>query len=139
MALWIFTSKILAGEPVELFNQGRMRRDFTYVDDVVAGVLAALDAPPADDGAVKPGGSVAPHRLYNLGNNRSEELLRLVGLIEAACGRKAELALLPMQPGDVVETYADIADAARDLGYRPATTIDDGVPLFVDWFQSYRR
>ena len=139
MALWIFTQKILNGEPVALFNQGRMRRDFTYIDDIVAGVLAALDAPPPDDGAVKPGGSVAPHRLYNLGNNRAEELTRVVGLIEAACGRKAERALLPMQPGDVVETYADIADATRDLGYRPSTTIDTGVPLFVDWFTAYRR
>jgi UDP-glucuronate 4-epimerase len=139
MAMWIFTKKIRAGEPIELFNQGRMRRDFTYIDDIVAGVLAALDAPPADDGAVKAGGSVAPHRLYNLGNNRSEELMRLVGLIEAACGRKAELALLPMQPGDVAETYADITDAARDLGYRPSTTIDRGVPSFVDWFTAYRR
>ena len=139
MAMWIFTKKILAGEPIELFNQGRMRRDFTYIDDIVAGLLAALDNPPADDGAVKAGGSIAPHRLYNLGNNRSEELMRLVGLIEAACGRKAELALLPMQPGDVAETYADITDAARDLGYRPSTTIDRGVPLFVDWFTAYRR
>ncbi len=139
MAMWIFTRKILAGEPIQLFNHGRMRRDFTYIDDIVAGVIAALDNPPADDGALKPGGSHAPHRLYNLGNNRSEELMRLVSLLEEACGRKAALELLPMQPGDVAATYAEIADAARDLGYRPATTIDSGVPRFVDWFMSYGR
>jgi UDP-glucuronate 4-epimerase len=139
MAMWIFARKILAGEPIQVFNHGRMRRDFTYIDDIVAGVIAALDNPPADDGALKPGGSHAPHRLYNLGNNRSEELMRLVSLLEEACGRKAALELLPMQPGDVAETYADIADAARDLGYRPATTIDSGVPRFVDWFMSYGR
>ncbi len=102
-------------------------------------MLAALDSPPPDDNAVKAGGSVAPHRLYNLGNNRSEPLLRLVEAVEAACGRKAELILLPMQPGDVAETYADIEDAARDFGYRPRTAIDEGVPRFVDWYQSYRR
>ena len=139
MAMWIFARKILAGEPIELFNHGRMRRDFTYVDDIAAGVVAALDNPPPDDDSEKAGGSAAPHCLYNLGNNRSEELMRLVSLLEAACGRKAELAMLPMQPGDVAETYADIEDAARDLGYRPATTIDEGVPRFIDWFKTYRR
>jgi len=139
MAMWIFTERVLAGQPIPLFNQGRMRRDFTFIDDIVAGVLAALDRPPPDDGAVKPGGSVAPHRLYNLGNHRPEELLRLVSLIEAACGRPAELALSPMQPGDVAETYADIEDAARDLGFSPSTGIESGVPKFVDWFTSYRR
>ena len=139
MAMWIFTRKILAGEPIEVFNHGRMRRDFTYIEDIVAGVLAALDRPPADDGAVKAGGSVAPHRLYNLGNHRSEELMRVIGLLEAACGRKAELALLPMQAGDVAETFADIEDATRDLGYRPSTRIDDGVPRFVDWFMTSQR
>jgi UDP-glucuronate 4-epimerase len=139
MAMWIFARKILAGEPIQVFNHGRMRRDFTFIDDIVAGVIAALDRPPADDGAPKPGGSPAPHRLYNLGNNRSEELMRVVSLLEAACGRQAELELLPLQPGDVAETYADIKDAARDLGYRPATTVETGIPRFVEWFTAYGR
>jgi UDP-glucuronate 4-epimerase len=107
-----------------------MRRDFTYIDDIVAGTISALDHPPADDGA-------APHRLYNLGNHRSERLLDLIAAIERACNRKAELVFEPMQPGDVAETFADIEASTRDLGYRPATTIEDGVPRFVDWFRHY--
>ena len=137
MAPWLFTSAILEGRPIQVFNQGRMRRDFTYVDDVVAGVLAALDRPPQDDGAAKPGGSVGPHAIYNIGNNRAEELGRFIELIEQACGRAAIRDLQPMQPGDVPETYADIADAARDLGFAPATTLDEGVPRFVDWYRNY--
>ena len=137
MAMWIFTEKILAGEPIELFNHGRMRRDFTYVDDIVAGVLACLDRPPPDDGAEKAGGSTAPHRLYNLGNSRAEELTRLIALIEAACGRKATLELRPLQPGDVPETFADISAIQRDVGFAPTTPIDAGVPRFVDWYRGY--
>jgi UDP-glucuronate 4-epimerase len=137
MAMWIFTRKILAGQPIEVFNHGRMRRDFTYVDDIVAGVIAALDNPPPDDGAPKAGGSLSPHRIYNLGNNRSEDLMRLISLLEQACGRPAERVMLPMQPGDVAETYANITDAVRDLGYSPATAIDAGVPRFVDWYRRY--
>jgi UDP-glucuronate 4-epimerase len=139
MALWIFTRDILAGTPIQVFNHGRMRRDFTYIDDIVAGVLAALDAPPADDGEEKPGGSFAPHRLYNLGNSRAEDLLRVIGLIETACGRKAELELVPIQPGDVPETFADIDPIRRDLGFAPTTPIDLGVPRFVDWYRGYSR
>ena len=138
MAIWIFTRKILAGEPIPVFNQGRMRRDFTYIDDVVRGVLAALDAPPPDDGAEKPGGSHGPHRLYNIGNSRSEELLRMIAVLEAACGRKAELELVEMQPGDVPETFADIGAIQRDLGFTPATAIEAGIPRFVDWYRGYR-
>ena len=138
MAMWLFTDAVLAGRPIRLFNDGRMRRDFTYIDDIVAGLVAALDRPPADDGAVKPGGSVAPHTIYNIGNHRSEELLRVVALIEAATGRSAERVLLPMQPGDVPETFADIDAIARDLGYAPTTSIDAGVPAFVDWFRQYK-
>ena len=137
MAMWIFTKAILAGEPIEVFNHGRMRRDFTYIDDIVAGVIASLDRPPPDDGAEKPGGSVAPHRIYNIGNNRSEELMRLIGLLEQACGRKAELRMLPLQPGDVEATYADIGAIRNDLGFEPSTPIDLGVPRFVDWYRSY--
>ena len=137
MAMWLFTKAILAGEPVKLFNQGKMRRDFTYIDDIVAGVLAAADSPPGDDGAQKPGGSKAPHALYNIGNNQAEELMRLVEVLEAALGRKAEVEMLPAQPGEVIETCADISEIRRDLGYEPRTSIEEGVPRFVDWYKSY--
>ena len=139
MMPWLFTAKILAGEPIPVFNHGRMQRDFTFIDDIVAGVIATLDGPPADDGAVKAGGSVAPHAIYNIGNNRSEPLLRFIELLEQACGRKAEIELLPMQPGDVERTFADIEAIQRDFGYRPTTPIDAGIPRFVDWFKSYNR
>jgi UDP-glucuronate 4-epimerase len=137
MAPWLFTEAILKGEPINVFNHGKMRRDFTYVDDIVTGVIAAMDRPPADDGRVKPGGSVAPHAIYNIGNNQSEELGRFIEVIEEACGRTAEKVMLPMQAGDVPATYADIDDIARDLGYRPTTPIDVGIPAFVDWYRSY--
>jgi UDP-glucuronate 4-epimerase len=137
MAMWMFTRDILAGRPIAVFIHGRMRRDFTYIDDIVAGVIACLDRPPADDGAAKAGGSTAPHALYNLGNSRPEELMHLIGLIEAACGRKAELEMLPMQPGDVPATYADIEATQRDLGFAPATPLERGVPRFVDWYRGY--
>jgi len=137
MALWIFTQKILAGQPIPVFNHGDMHRDFTYIDDIVSGVVAALDHPPADDGAAKAGGSVAPHALYNIGNHRSEKLTSLIEAIEAAAGRKAEVELLPMQPGDVPRTFADIGAIQRDLGYAPTTTIAEGVPRFVHWYREY--
>lgn len=137
MAMWIFTRKILAGEPIPVFNHGKMRRDFTYIDDIVSGVVASLDNPPPDDGTEKAGGSVAPHRLYNIGNHRAEELMRMIGLIEHACGRKAQVELLPIQPGDVPETFADIGPIRNDLGFAPTTAIDRGVPLFVQWYRDY--
>ena len=137
MAIWLFTEAVLAGRPIRVFNDGQMQRDFTYVDDAVAGVVAALDRAPADDGIGKPGGSRAPHAIYNLGNNRAEPLGRLIDLIEQASGRTAIRDLQPMQPGDVPATYADIADAARDLGFTPSTGLDDGVPRFVDWYRGY--
>lgn len=132
MAMWIFTRKILAGEPIDVFNHGEMHRDFTYIDDIVAGILAALDAPPVDDG----GG--APHRVYNLGNSRSEALLDMIAVLERACGRSAEINLLPLQPGDVPDTFADIEATRRDLGFEPKTTIEEGVPRFVDWYRDYQ-
>ncbi|MBJ7498537.1 MAG: GDP-mannose 4,6-dehydratase [Sphingopyxis sp.] len=135
MALWKFTANILAGRPIDVYNRGDMKRDFTYVDDIVAGVIASLDNPPADDGAEKTGGFTTPHRLYNIGNNRPEPLMDLIGEIERACGRKATLNLLPMQDGDVYETFADIEAIQRDLGYAPRTGIAVGVPEFVDWFR----
>lgn len=137
MAVWKFTDAILNGRPIAVYNQGRMQRDFTYVDDIVAGVLAALDRAPADDGAAKPGGSISPHAVYNLGNHRSEELGRLIDLIEAACGREAMRDFQPMQPGDVLATYADIADARRDLSFEPLTSIEVGIPAFVQWYRDY--
>jgi UDP-glucuronate 4-epimerase len=137
MAPWLFTEAILKGEPIKVFNHGKMRRDFTYIDDIVSGVIAALDMPPADDGAAKPGGSVAPHAIYNIGNNQSEELGRFIEVVEVACGRTAEKIMLPMQPGDVPATYADINDMSRNLGYRPTTPIDAGIPAFVEWYRAY--
>jgi len=137
MMMWIFTQKILAGEPIPVFNQGEMARDFTYIDDIIAGVIAALDNPPADDGEQKAGGSAKPHRLYNIGNNRSERLMKVVGLLEEACGRKAVIDFQPMQPGDVPATYADITAISQDLGYAPTTDITKGVPSFVRWYRDY--
>jgi UDP-glucuronate 4-epimerase len=139
MMLWNFTRRILAGEPIPVFNHGEMWRDFTYVDDIVAGVVAALDSPPADDGEAKAGGSVKPHALYNIGNSKSEHLMRVVELLEEACGKKAEVELLEMQAGDVERTYADISAIATDLGYAPTTSIEEGVPRFVEWYREYHR
>jgi UDP-glucuronate 4-epimerase len=133
MAYYIFADAIAAGRPITLFNQGRMRRDFTYVDDVVAGVLAALDRPPpADDGS-------PPHRVYNLGNNEPVELGRFVRALEDAMGRRAEVRLAEMQPGDVEETYADIEATSRDLGWRPTTPVEEGLRRFVAWHGGWHR
>ena len=137
MAMWIFTRALYAGEPLPLYNGGEMRRDFTYIDDIVRGVVACLDGPPADNGTVKAGGSTAPHAIYNIGNSRSEDLMRVVELLEAATGRKALIDPQPMQPGDVKETFADISAIERDHGFQPSTTIDQGVPRFVAWYRNY--
>jgi UDP-glucuronate 4-epimerase len=137
MMPWIFTGKILRGDPIPVFNNGEMSRDFTYIDDIVSGVVASLDRAPADDGAPKPGGSVAPHAIYNIGNNRPESLMKVIGVIEEACGRKAILDMQPMQPGDVPRTYADIDAIQRDLGYAPTTPVEVGFPAFVQWFKAY--
>lgn len=131
MAIYIFTKAILAGEPIHLFNGGDMRRDFTFIDDIVQGVLAALDKPP--QGA--PG--KPPHRLYNLGNSRVEPLTRVVELIEGLLGKKAKVIDEPMQPGDVKETYADIAASERDLGFSPTTPLDVGLPKFIEWYRAH--
>lgn len=137
MAMWLFTDRILNGQPIDIFNHGEMKRDFTYIDDIVAGVIACADNPPPDDGRLKAGGSVSPHRIYNIGNNRPEKLMRLVEVLEDACGRRAERRFLPMQAGDVHETYADIDAIQSELGYRPVTGIEAGVPRFVDWYKAY--
>jgi UDP-glucuronate 4-epimerase len=137
MAMWIFVKALYAGEPLPLFNGGEMRRDFTYIDDIVSGVVACLDGPPRDDGEVKAGGSTSPHAIYNIGNSRSEDLMRLVELLEQETGRKALLDPKPMQVGDVRETFADISAIERDHGFVPATSVDEGVPRFVAWYKEY--
>ena len=137
MAMWIFTKAILEGRPIIVFNHGEMRRDFTYIDDVVAGVVACLDHAPADTGEAHAGGSGSPHAIYNIGNNRSERLVDLIDLIERACGREAVRDLQPMQPGDVPATFADIEAIRRDLGFEPRITVDVGVPRFVRWYREY--
>jgi len=139
MMMWIFTQKILAGQPIPVFNHGDMYRDFTYIDDIVSGIIACLDNPPPDDGQPKAGGSLKPHRLYNIGNHRSEHLMKVVEILEAECGRKAEIDFQPIQPGDVRETFADIDAIAGDLGYAPTTSIEAGVPKFVRWYRDYHQ
>ena len=128
MAPMLFTRAILAGEPIRVFNHGEMWRDFTYIDDVVDGVVRALDRPAAGS---------PPHRLYNLGNHKSEKLTDFIATIEQALQRKAVVKLEPMQPGDVPATYADIEASRRDLGFAPATQLADGIPKFVDWYKDY--
>ena len=132
MALFIFTKAILAGEPIQVFNNGEMARDFTFIDDVVKGTLSALDTPP-------PIGRGPPVRIYNIGNHKSEPLMHMIEILEQAIGRKAEIKFAPMQPGDVPETYADIAAAQQDLGFSPSTPITEGIPKFVDWFRQYHK
>jgi UDP-glucuronate 4-epimerase len=137
MAMWIFTKALFAGEPLPLFTGGEMRRDFTFIDDIVRGVIACLDSPPADDGEPKAGGSTCPHALYNIGNSRSEDLMRVIELLERETGRKALLEPKPMQAGDVKETFADISAIERDHGFAPGTSIDEGIPRFVAWYRDY--
>jgi UDP-glucuronate 4-epimerase len=142
MALFLFTRAILAGEPIDVYNNGRMQRDFTYIDDIVEGVVRVLDRPaspnPAWSGdAPDPGTSAAPYRLYNIGNHQPVELLQFIAAIEAALGRTAEKRFLPMQPGDVPATYADIADLTRDHGFAPTTPIEEGIRRFVAWYRDY--
>ena len=132
MAAYLFTRAIFADEPIRLFNAGDMRRDFTYVDDIVRGVVAALDRPPGDGGPDAP-----PHRVYNLGNNRAEHLRDFIAAIERATNKKATLVAEPMQPGDVRATLADITASERDLDFRPSTSIDVGIPNFVAWYRAY--
>lgn len=142
MALFLFTRKILAGEPIDVFNHGRHSRDFTYIDDIVEGVIRSLDRVPAADPnhdpmAPTPASSSAPYRVYNIGSHRPIELLRYIEVLEDCLGRKAQRRLLPMQPGDVPDTYADIQSLQRDTGYSPATPIEVGVRRFVDWYRAY--
>ncbi|MEY2942044.1 MAG: hypothetical protein RLY97_58 [Pseudomonadota bacterium] len=137
MMMWIFTKAIMQGTPIPVFNNGDMYRDFTYIDDIISGVVACLDTPAPDDGAAKAGGSTKPHRLYNIGNHRSEHLMRVVEILEGECGKKAIIDYQPMQPGDVRQSFADIDAISNDLGYKPTTSIDVGVPNFVRWYKEY--
>jgi UDP-glucuronate 4-epimerase len=144
MAMFLFTQSILAGRPINVFNHGRMQRDFTYIDDIVEGVLRTLDRPAApnpDWSGAKPdpSSSLAPYRLYNIGNHQPVELLRLIEIIETWLGRVAVKNFLPLQPGDVPATYADVADLKRDIGFEPGTPIEDGVRRFVEWYRAYYR
>jgi UDP-glucuronate 4-epimerase len=129
MAAYIFATKILAGEPIEVFNNGEMWRDFTYIDDIVSGILAAVAHPPSGP---------RPWRVYNLGNNRSEKLTDYIAEIEKAIGKKAIITFKPLQPGDIARTAADIAASERDLGFRPTTSIYEGIPRFIAWLRSYQ-
>jgi UDP-glucuronate 4-epimerase len=142
MAMWIFAKSILADQPIALFNHGNMRRDFTYVDDVVEAVVRLVDRPAAPNpqwsgDRPDPATSSAPYRIYNIGNNQPVELLHVVAELEKCLGKKARRELLPMQPGDVPETYADVDDLIRDVGFRPSTPVETGIRNFVDWYRAY--
>ena len=142
MALFLFTKKILAGEPIDVFNHGHHTRDFTYVDDIVEGVIRTLDRVPGPDPAYDPlaptpASSLAPYRVYNIGNHQPVQLLRYIEVLEDCLGRKAEKRLLPMQPGDVPDTEADVEALRRDTGYSPATPIETGVRRFVEWYRAF--
>jgi UDP-glucuronate 4-epimerase len=142
MAMWIFTRAVLEGKPIPLFNHGKMRRDFTYVDDVVEPVVRLIEKPAAPDPSWSgerpdPSRSAAPWRIYNIGNNQPTDVPQVVSLIEKVLGRTAQREMLPMQPGDVPETYADVDDLMRDVGFRPATPIAEGIARFIAWYREY--
>ena len=142
MALFLFTRRILAGEPLDVFNHGHHTRDFTYIDDIVEGVIRTLDRIPAADPdfdplTPNPASSTAPYRVYNIGSHRPIQLLRYIEVLEECLGRKAELRMLPLQPGDVPDTYADVQALQRDTGYTPSTPVEVGVRRFVEWYRGF--
>ncbi|MBK9132704.1 MAG: NAD-dependent epimerase [Gammaproteobacteria bacterium] len=144
MALFLFTRNILAGKPIDVFNYGKCRRDFTYIDDIVEGVIRTLDKIPEPNprwsgDQPDPGTSLAPYRLYNIGNNNPVELMHFIETIERCLGRTAEKNLLPLQPGDVPATYADVDDLMRDVGFKPATSIEQGIEKFITWYREYYK
>jgi UDP-glucuronate 4-epimerase len=130
MAMWLFADAILSGRPIRVFNHGQMRRDFTYIDDIVTGVLAVSDRPPLGS---------PPHRIYNIGSSRPEDLLYMISVLEEALGRTARKEFLPLQPGDVAETCADVAAIAAEYGFRPTTRLEEGIPQFIEWFSEWRK
>ncbi len=142
MALFLFTKAILEGKPIDVFNYGKMQRDFTYIDDIIEGVVRVIDRVPEpnpgwDGKAPDSATSYAPYKLYNIGNNNPVELLRFIEVLEDSLGKKADKNLLPIQPGDVPATYADVDDLIKDLGFKPATTIEAGISRFVEWYKGY--
>jgi len=142
MALFLFTKAILAGKPIDVYNHGNMKRDFTYIDDIVEGVVRALDRPARPDPAwsgetPNSATSSAPYRLYNIGNHRPVELLRFIEMLERALGKPAKKNFLPMQAGDVPATYADVQDLVDDVGFKPDTPLEEGIRRFVEWYRSY--
>jgi UDP-glucuronate 4-epimerase len=144
MAMFIFAKAILGGTPIKLFNHGNMRRDFTYIDDVSEAVVRLMDRPPQSNSNWSgqdpdPATSAAPWKIYNIGNNNPEDLMHVVSLLEKEFGRTATKEMLPMQPGDVPATYADIEDLVRDVGFRPATAIEDGIARFAKWYREYHN
>jgi UDP-glucuronate 4-epimerase len=144
MALFLFTKAILEGNAIDVFNYGKMRRDFTYIDDIVKGVAKIIDKVPGPNiswngDAPNPSTSFAPYRLYNIGNNNPVELEHFISVLENCLGKKAERNLLPIQPGDVPATYADVDDLVREVGFKPATTIEEGIKKFVEWYREYYR
>jgi UDP-glucuronate 4-epimerase len=144
MALFLFTKAIIEGKPIEVFNHGKMRRDFTYIDDIAEGVVRTLDHTAQPNTAWSgdnpdPGTSTAPARIYNIGNHQPVELLRFIEVLEQTLGKKADMTLMPLQPGDVPATYADIDDLAREVGFKPSTPIEVGIPCFVEWYRSFYK
>ncbi|MFC3053105.1 NAD-dependent epimerase [Kordiimonas pumila] len=137
MAYWLFTDAILNGKPIKVFNHGDMSRDFTYIDDIVTGILAVLASPPqkGDDNAF---GNPAPHKIYNIGNNKPEQLLHMIEVLETALGMKAEKQFEPMQAGDVKSTFADISALTKDFGFKPSTSLESGIQNFVTWYRRYK-
>jgi UDP-glucuronate 4-epimerase len=144
MALFLFTRAILGGEAIKVFNYGKMQRDFTYIDDIIEGVVRIMDRLPEPDPSWSgkdpdPGISFAPYKLYNIGNNQPVELMRFIEILESCLGQKAEKEFLPLQLGDVPATYADVDDLMAAVGFKPATTIEEGIARFVDWYKEYYR
>ena len=142
MALFLFTQAILAGEPIDVFNHGEMRRDFTYIDDIIEGVIRVMERPPQNDpdwsaDVPDPGSSFAPYKLYNIGNNNPVDLMHFIETIEQCLGKEAKKNLLPIQPGDVPATFADVDDLMEDVGFRPDTPIEEGIQKFVEWYRNY--
>lgn len=142
MALFKFTKAILAGEPIQVFNYGNHRRDFTYIDDIVEGIILTLDQPAStnpmwDSNFPDPATSLAPWRVYNIGNNKPIELMKYISAVENTLGKKAKIELLPLQPGDVPDTYADVDDLFKQFQYKPSTNVEDGIQKFVDWYKVY--
>lgn len=137
MMPWLFTDKILRGIPIPVFNNGQMERDFTFIDDIVDGIVAVIGSAPVDDASPKTGGSIGPHAIYNIGNSCPRKLMDVISIMERVCGRQAIIEMQPMQKGDVTRTYADVSALERDFGYAPKVSVEEGMDRFISWFKSY--